>query len=197
MALRPGITALIPTFGEDVVAIFEQSENGDDVQILQGANLMQASVSEDITFYKHPLENGRALVDHRIIQPVTIELRVILTTRASVLGGLISGDLDFETTAQDIYNQLRELFVSGTVLSIQTRMNTYPNQIFQSIPHEETSEVFDGAIFSISSSEIQFETANVSFAPAENKNSDTLDRGKQNPLGIPEPILNVLSVFGG
>ena len=196
MALRPGLTALIPTFGEDVVAIFEQREDGDDVQILQGANLMQASVGEDVTFFKHPLENGRALVDHRIIQPVTIELRVILTTRSSIARGAITNDLDFEVTAQDIYNQLREIFLTGTVLSIQTRMNTYPNHVFQGIPHDETPEVFDGAIFSVSSSEIQFETANVSFSPANAKNSNTVDRGKQNPLGLPTSVSEVTSIFG-
>ncbi len=190
---RPGIAALIPTLGEDVVAIFRESESGDDVQVLEGAHLIQATVGEDVTFYKHPLENGRNRVDHRIIQPVTIDLRVILTDRISVTAGLIAQDFDFETTARDIYNQMRDLFLSGTLLSIQTRTATYPNQIFQAMPHEETAQIFDGVVISVSASEIQFETANTSFSPVEAEDSDTVDRGKQNPLSVSASVVALLA----
>ena len=184
MAVRPGITALIPTFGEDVVAIFEQSESGDDVQILEGAHLMRATVGEDVTFYKHPLENGRSLVDHRIIQPVTIEFQIILTDDVSILGAVLALSTDFVESAGDVYTQIREVFLAGTLLSIQTRTATYRNQVIQAMPHEETSRVFDGVTISASMSEIQFETANTTFAPADETDSDTVARGKQSPLEI-------------
>lgn len=195
MALRPGITALIPTFGEDVVAIFIQSDSGDDQQVLQDAHLMQVSMGEQVTTFKHPLENGRSLVDHRIIQPVTIELRIILTESASILGALLKGSLDFEKTVQDVYNEMRALHLDGTLLSIQTRTGIYPNQTFNSMPHEETSSIFNGVVISVGSEEIFFETANKSFAAADEDDTDTAERGKQNPLGIPS-LSDIGNIFG-
>lgn len=198
---RPGITALIPTFGEDVVAIFQQSETGDDTQVLEGAHLMQVDVGESATYFRHPLENGRNLADHRIIDPVSLELRVILVNESSILGAILSGTLDFETTARDIYTQMRGLFLGGTLLSIQTRTATYRDQILQAIPHEETSRIFDGVVFSVSSSELLVETAEATFGPVDETDSDTVDRGKQSPLDVAsETASNVLSgaasIFG-
>ena len=192
---RPGITALIPTFSEDVVALFKKNAAGDDEPILEGAHLMRVSIGEDVTFYKHPLENGRHLVDHRIIQPVTAELRIILTDRASILGAAIKGSLDFETTARDIYQQMREVFIAGTFLSIQTRTTTYANQVIQAMPHEENSIVFNGVTLVVSLSEILIETSNTSFNPEDVEDSDTVDRGRQNPLGLPSSVSDVIELF--
>lgn len=192
---RPGITALIPTLSEDVVAIFALSESGADEPILEGAHLMHASIGEDVTFYKHPLESGRHIVDHRLILPVTIELRIILTDRASILGAVLRGSLDFETTARDIYQQMRELFISGTFLSVQTRTDTYRRQVIQSMPHEETSALFNGVIVAASLSEVQFELADPSFVPADTRDSNTIDRGSQNTLDVPSGITGVTGSF--
>lgn len=192
---RPGITALIPTLAEDVVAIFEQSELGEDRLVLEGAQLMHASIGEDATFYDHPLENGRFIVDHRIILPVTIELRIILTDQASILGAVLRGSLDFEATARDIYQQMRTFFRSGTFLSIQTRTDTYRRQVIQSMPHEETSSLFNGVIVSASLSEVLSQTADVPFLPADTKDSNTVERGRQNTLGVPSGISGVTGSF--
>lgn len=179
---RPGITALIPTFSEDVVAIFEQTDVGELRPVLEGAHLMRASVSEEANYFKHPLENGRSIVDHRIILPVEIELQIILTDRASILGAVINQTTDFETTARDVYEQMREFFLSGTFLAIQTRTATYANQILQAMPHEETSELFSGVTVVSSLSEIQIETADSAFVPADASDSDTVNRGRLNTI---------------
>ncbi len=179
---RPGITALIPTSGEDVVAIFEQSDEGEDTLLFEDAHLIQANVNEHVSFYTHPLENGRSLVDHRIIQPVTIDLKVLLIDNTTLLGGALGGN--FFTRARDVYEQIRKVFLAGTLLRIQTRTATYSNQVIQSMPHEETSAMFDGVALNFNASEILFESANVAFAPADETNSDTVGRGKINPTAV-------------
>lgn len=198
---RVGIGALIPTFSEDIVAIFEQSESGDDVQVLTNAHLMRAKIDENVTFYKHPLENGRSIVDHRIIQPVTLDIQLILTDKVSIVGALLNGG-DIATRAKDVYGDARALWIAGTLLAIQTRTNTYPNQIIQAMPHEESPQMFDGVTINFRTSEIQFETANVTFSPREASDSDTIGRGKQNPLTVAADtasavLSEAVSIFGG
>ncbi len=173
-----GITALIPSASKDVVAIYIQDDEGNDELILEDASLIRASIDERVTFYKHPLENGRNLVDHRIIEPVTLEIQIILVDTASVAGGLLTGE--FFTRARDVYEQIRKIFIAGTVLSIQTRTNTYRNQVLQSMPHEETARIFNGVTLSFRTSEIQFETANVaSSVPEDAEDLGLVARGTQ------------------
>jgi hypothetical protein len=178
---RLGLSALIPTFGEDVVAISKQSEKGDDEQILTDAHLIGAQIDEHVTFYTHPLENGRSLVDHRIIQPVTIDFTILLVDSVSIFNAI--GSDDFFVTAKDVYGQIRELFLAGTILSIQTRTDTYRFQVLQSMPHEETSRMFDGIMLTFSTSEIQFETANVP-TPEKLTDTNTAQRGRQNAIEV-------------
>lgn len=192
---RPGITALIPTFAEDVVAILEQSEVGEARPVLEGAHLMHASIGESANFFKHPLETGRNIVDHRIILPVTVELRIILVDRTSLLGAAFRGDLNFETTARDVYQKMRTFFLSGTFLSIQTRTDTYQDQVVQSMPHEETSTLFNGVIVVASLSQVLSPAADVPFVPGDAKDLNTLERGRQNTLGIPSSVSGVTGIF--
>jgi len=181
-----GVTALIPTFGEDVVAVYLQSDRGDDEQIFVDAHIIQAEVDEHVTFYKHPLENGRSIVDHRIIEPVTITMRVILVDSQSLLR-LATGN-SLIVRARDIYRQIRQDFLAGSLLSIQTRTNTYRNQIIQGIPHAETAEIFDGVVLTLNMSELQRETDNVTWAPADETQESTVGRGKVNPLEVAAPV---------
>ena len=90
-----GAVNIIPTLAQDVVAIFKQSDSGDDAQVLTDATLMRASIDEHVTFFRQPLENGRSLIDHRIIQPVTIDLTVITSDSFSVLRGLTEFIIEF------------------------------------------------------------------------------------------------------
>lgn len=193
---RPGLAALIPTFSADVVAVFEQNELGADEQIFEDAHLMHASIGEAAHFYTHPLETGRSIVDHRIIQPVTIDLRIILTSRSSLLGAVLRGSTDFEVTARDTYEQMREFFIAGTFIAIQTRTALYRDQVMQAMPHEETSTLFDGVVLTASLSQILTETDTASFSPADAPDSDTVDRGRQNPLGLPSSVSDVTDIFG-
>lgn len=194
-----GIAAVIPTFGEDVVAVYRQSERGDDTQIFEDAHLIQVDVDEHVTFYKHPLENGRSLVDHRIIEPVDITMRVILVDSTSLLRLTTGGELNIQV--KDLYDQIRAAFLDGTLLSIQTRANTYRNQLIQGIPHIETAEIFDGIVLTLNMSELQRETDNVR-TPVDETQESTVGRGRVNPLEVTASVAasvtgQALLVLGG
>lgn len=195
-----GLTALIPTFGEDVVAVYRQSDTGDDVQVFEHANLIQVEVNERATFFKHPLEDGKSIVDHRIIEPVDITMRVILVDSQSLLRLATGGSLTIRT--KDVYDQIREAFLAGTLLSVQTRTSTYRRQLIQAIPHVESAEIFDGVVLTLNMSELQFETAQVTSTPEDETKVSTVGRGKLNPLEVAtETSTNVLAqaaeIFGG
>jgi hypothetical protein len=178
---RSGIAALVPTFGEDVVAIYKQNEVGSDAQIIESSNPIRANISERATFFTHPLESGRNITDHRIIEPVEIELRLLITDGASVLGGIRGGN--FRNAAADIYNEIRKLFIDGTPIAVQTRTGVYFDQIIQEMPHEETSEIFDGIIISFKSSEILVSETNTegkNFVPVSDLDDSTVPRGRLN-----------------
>jgi len=198
MTTRLGIAALIPTFGEDVVAIFEQDEGGNDVQVFEDATIIQAKIDERATFYKHPLETGKSITDHRIIEPVAIEFKMVIVDAPSILE-LISDN--FTVLARDVYTQIREFFIAGTLLSIQTRTGTYRNQIIQAMPHEESSDIFDGITLSFNSSELQVEEGTVSFVPFDDTKENTIKRGKQNPVtiltSVAIPLIATVVTFSG
>jgi len=185
-----GVLNIIPTFGQDVVAIYVQDDLGDDTQVLESANLIQASIDEHVTFFRQPLENGRTIIDHRIIEPVAITFQVILVDTTSIINKISAGA--FNVSAKDVYGEIRQLFIDGTLLSIQTRTNVYPNQIIQAMPHEETSEMFNGVVLSFQSSEILFGAENISFSPADPTKADTTLRGKLNALAVSTTVAATL-----
>lgn len=175
-----GALNLIPTLGQDVVAIYKQNDVGPSSEVLEGADKVRCSVNEHVTFFQQPLENGRNLIEHRIFQPVGIVFQMILVDSTSLANLATTGG--FNVTARDLYDKIRRLFIDGTLLSIQTRTNVYPNQIIEAIPHEETSDIFNGVVLVFRSSEQFVESENTSFDPVDENDASTLQRGKLNAL---------------
>lgn len=175
--------------GEDVVAIYKQLDGGGTKRILEGAESVQADIDEHMTFYQHPLENGRFIVDHRILQPVAIDFTMILTDSgaSSLLAG--GGGL------RDLFGELRDLFIAGTFLAIQTRAKTYPNQVIQAMPHQETAGMFNAITLTFQSSEIQIDRRNRDFEPSSLEAADTARRGRQNARQIAAAVVGGLLII--
>ncbi len=184
MTLFSGLGALIPTSAVDVVAIFSAEElegppeettfldtvtefftGEQEGQLVPGARPMKAVINESAEFFKHPLENSKKITDHRIILPVDIEISMIITGEEY----------------PDVYKEIKQLFLDGTELVIQTRTDSYTGQVIQSMPHEETPEVYDGILLSFGTSEIQTAPVEVEFSPSDETQESTVDRGEQLP----------------
>lgn len=189
MTLFTGIGAVIPTAAVDVVAIFSEIPDGSDPgfldtvssiflgtnvvqenQLISDARPMRASIQEASEFFQHPLETSKYVTDHKIITPVEISITMILTGE----------------TYRDTYAQIKQLFLDSTPLVVQTKTDIYTNQIIQSIPHEEDPELFDGISLTFNTREIQFASTEVAFAPFDQTEQGTVERGQQQPVQAQE-----------
>ena len=162
----PRLPALI-SFLPDSVGVFQNYE-----PVFKQAKPMDISVKEDSKVMEHPLENGSTIIDHRIILPIVIDIVFILP-------------VGYYYT---IYETMKQFFLNGTLLSVQTRSSTYTNMFIKSMPHKENAEMYDRISMSVRFEEVQFapEIQSQVVSPTEPANSDTVDRGVQQPTPVSE-----------
>lgn len=141
----------------DTVAVYDSNY----VQVFSKARPLKAEINEDSKVFEHPLEDGTEIVDHRIVLPVEIELSLILTS------------FDY----QDVYQEIKQIFLDADLLIISTRAGTYENQIIQSMPHVETSDVYNGLLMTLKTKQADFVTSETSIAPILSSDSSTTDKG--------------------
>ena len=159
MSLRDVIRTLIPTAAVDSVAVFNQ----DFEQLFKQARALKAVVKEQSKLMEHPVETGAIITDHRIVLPVEIELTLILTSEAY----------------QDVYKSIRQYYLNGTLLLIQTRSDIYSNQLISSMPHEEDPEQYNVIPLVLNLKEVRFVTAQYGVIPKQPKNANTVKLGAQ------------------
>lgn len=107
----------------DVVAVLDKDFN----QLFPDGRPIKASVTETAKLMEHPIETGAVITDHRIINPVEIELSLILT-----------GD-----AYPDVYKAIKDVFTGNSTVVVQTRTDSYQNMLIQAMPHEETPDMVD------------------------------------------------------
>lgn len=155
------VAQYIPNFAIDVVAVFDQ----DYTQLFQNARPIKAIVKEDSKVMEHPLETGATIIDHRIIQPIEIEMSLILN----------------RDDYQDAYQTIKQLFLNATLLIVQTRSATYTNQLIQSMPHDEDPEFYNTLLLTLKLKEVQFVTSKTEPVPKNKNNISTVNRGNIEP----------------
>lgn len=157
---------MTPTNAQDVVAVL----NSDFQQVFQKARAIKATIVRASKAMEHPLETGATITDHRIVLPVNIELSMILSTA------------DYRA----VYQQVRDLFKRGDLLTVQTRVDSFPSMLIEKMPHDETPEMFDGVALALSLKEAQFVQPQFSaLKVAQPKDSNTTARGQQQPTESP------------
>lgn len=154
-----------PTNAQDVVAVLDSSF----AQVFPNARALKVAISRASKAMEHPLETGATITDHRIILPIMADLSVIIASS------------DFRA----VYQQIGELFRRGELLTVQTRVESFPSMIIEKMPHEESAEMFDGVAVALTLKEAKFVTPQFSTLPpskvARPKDSDTVKRGQQQP----------------
>ena len=157
------------------------------VQVLKTAIPMKLSVKEPSNVPQHPLENGANISDHKIINPVEIDVTLFLNGKEY----------------KSLYQQLRQLFLSSELLTIQTRTSTYKNMTILELPHDETAEMVDAIVTQVRFKEVRFTVPATSGAlPATSvfglPDQDTINSGTQNttvaPLLQQQKITDLLTV---
>ena len=153
------VSTLLPSAAIDYVAIFDQNYN----QLFREARAIKAVIKEQSKLMQHPIETGAIITDHRIIEPVEIELSLILASA------------DY----QDVYKQLRQYYFQATLLIVQTRSGIYQNQLIESLPHEEDPSMFDALAVALSLKEVFYVTPQYGIVPKYPTNATTANRGAQ------------------
>ena len=158
--------SIVSLFGVDIVGIYD---NDTFEQLFQTARPMKANILRDAKIMEHPIETGAIVQDFMILQPVQIELAIIL-------GG---------NEYQALYQQIKQYFMTGTQISIQTKTDVFPNMLIQAMPHEESPEMFDAIPLALKLRQVQQVTIQYqALTPAQVANpadQSTIDAGVQQP----------------
>jgi len=153
-------TSVISSFvGQDTVAVYTQ----DFTQVFRGARAIKAVVKESAKVMEHPVESGAVITDHRIVLPTEVQLSLILTP----------------ATYRETYDQISQFYQEGTLLVVQTRSGIYLDQLINSMPHEEDTNLFNTITLALSLKQVQFVTAQYTTRPRNTKNTSTVQRGAQ------------------
>lgn len=159
----PLLDTLIPSASSDVVAVFDQNFT----QVFEKARPMKIRISEFAKVMEHPIETGATITDHRVIEPIEIEIDIIMTSA------------DYRS----VYQQIRQLYIDATLLTVQSRTANYSNMLISEIPHDEDPDVFDAVILTIKMKEVFFVTAQFGTLPpsavANPVNASTQEQGNQ------------------
>lgn len=162
---------MTPTSAQDVVGVFKQEGF---TQVFDKARPIKAKITETSSVMSHPVEDGSTITDFKVINPIEIELSMILGTE------------DYKS----VYQSIKDIFIKSTILTVQTRSGTYRDMIVSAMPHDEDADVFDAITLAIKLVEVKFATFTTGKVPVvsspRNKNdSKTSDGGKQQPKEAP------------
>lgn len=91
------------------------------------ASPMRVTVRETSKLTNWPVEDGTQRTDHRVLDPIEIDLPLLISSEQN----------------RDIFDQLRQIYLRGDDLTIQTKLRTYESMMIFEMPHDETSEVSD------------------------------------------------------
>lgn len=153
---------------QQVTGVFTQGFS----PVFTTAKIMRAVVKEDSTTMEHPLENGSLVADHRIINLIKIDLAIIVEAQ----------------NVSNIYKEIQQNFINGTLLTVQTVAGSYSNQFISELPYEQTPELYNAISIGLKLTEFrQIKTqVNVVVSPVRPVDSTTVNRGNQLPLA-PRP----------
>lgn len=168
------VASIIP--GKDIVGVFDDNFN----QLFQQARPVKLRVFPNSKLMRHPIETGTKITDHQIFEPVEIELDLILNGGGIL--SLINGG-QFFSNYQSLYNQINTYYKNGSLLTIQTKVGTYPNMVIEKMPHEETPEMFDAVLVKVKFSEALIVQAQYATLPPKSvvdpTNASTQQIGEQ------------------
>lgn len=157
----PLINARIPNFSSDQVAVFDQNFQ----QVFPTASTIKLAVTKDKKVMEHPVETGVVITDHVIINPVEIELALILKP----------------SDYRSVYQQIEQLFKASTLLTVQSKAASYQNLLISAMPSDEDADMFDAIAVALRLHQVQYVTAQFGTLPAskvKNKsNASTIGKG--------------------
>jgi hypothetical protein len=161
------VQSVMSLFGVDVVGIYD---NDTYDQLFSTARPVKANIKRDAKVMSHPIEQGALVQDFMIFQPVEIELSLILASDGEY---------------QAVYKAIEACFLSGNLVSIQTKANVFPNMLIEAMPHEESPDMFDAIPLAVKLHEVQQVVVQYQALTASNvqqpADQSTVNTGTQQP----------------
>ena len=154
-------------------------------QMFVNARPLKATVRETSKVMEHPVETGSIISDHHIINPVEIDIPVIVTAQ------------NYAST----YTQIRQAFINATLLSVKTRTGTYQNMIIAEMPHEEESEMYNAIVIALRLRQVLIFTPGASnlqsgYQPLNAANNNTISSGLQAGVTLSGKLLTTATSIG-
>lgn len=144
-------------------------------QVFPEARIISIDIKEDVSVMSHPLEDGTTLSDHAIIQPVNVNINMILPP----------------DVYDNVYNTIKIFFTNHTKLAVFSKVGVYNNLIINSMPHQESADLFNAVPLTLSLKEALFVyVASTKLTTNDVQNpidSDVVRRGKQSPITVINP----------
>lgn len=169
----------IPSASADVVAVFDENFN----QVFANARAIKANVNEYSKVMEHPVEDGTTITDHTVVQPTEIELSLMLIV-----------------DPRSVFQQIKQLYLTRTLLTVQTRSDSYTSMLISDMPHDEDPDIFNVLPLALKLKEVIFVTAQFGTLPAKkvkDKNmASTSQKGEQQTTPTPSIAFQGLEAIG-
>src|SRR5574344_633052 len=85
--------------------------------LFDGAQPMRVTVRESSKLTSWPVEDGTQRTDHRVLDPVEIDLGMLITE-----------------ADKNLFESLRQTFIEGRSLVVQTQVRSYPAMMIFEMP---------------------------------------------------------------
>lgn len=190
MSFFDSLSNLYPTKKKDLVQILDDQF----YKIFPEAQITEVRrVEENIDIFDHTIEDGSIISDYKIINPIGIDLLVILNSQYY----------------RDVLFAMKQYMIRAIVVNVQTKTDVYTNQIIKNISHTEAPEMYNAVAMILSLRQVQNVKAEYSVNPARPANTSTVNRGQQQPkaanvdqtakatVGTKENIYGWKKQFGG
>lgn len=152
--------------------------------ILFDGVIISANVVEDSKICEHPIESGAVIADHKVFNPVEIDIRFVLP--AFLYAPLL--------------NEIKNIYKNSPKLRIGTKEGFFNNMVLTAKPHEEKAETVDRVIFDLHFTQvIEVEPKYIQLPMSKLKNpenSDTNNMGEnvsKKSVSILKSGFNLLS----
>lgn len=133
LSVNLALNVLGLVFDTKEVAIYEDTREVLTGNAIFASSIMSCSVVDDSQLMEHPVESGYTITDHKIFNPIEIDIKLSLPH-------YIYGD---------VYRELKRLYDKSPKLRIKTKAQWYTDMVLQALPHEENPENFDRLVFNL------------------------------------------------
>lgn len=168
--LAMGYPYLFPFGGDQPEIMITDNETNEP--IWEEITHMGVSTNRTASTPTHPLETGASVMDHRIIEPTEVTLRIIAT----------------KNNYRNIYSSIQSYDRNSKLVKIHTRTRVNRNMAIVAYPDEQDPELYDALSLEITFREMLFVTPSQGTMTEENTrnkaDANTVQQGQKSPQGI-------------